>query len=425
MPGSFAEARVSPRPTQISIDTAPVSLATTSFEKAMKAYARPAKDTIGCTRTPIATPSKRGIPAAWRLWTARRVNILPQTCLMAVASAFLSVASTPSTESWRPAPETPSRSSLFAEERTATRSVPFGRAAAKSSTTFVGTVHASTAARAVFAHSSILAGLPPFSASVSAATALSTAAPETALRMTPKGTAKPVGAQKPHCFARLSSLPEEAALDPTVEAWSASFTTGSTLSPVRFISPTFFGVALASAEDFFEEPSSRAFASTCSAFAPPLASIVSRTQAPAGAWRMTSSKRGRSDVHAKTTPSCRARSARWLSTGRSRASTTPRQRLGSSSSPPASLQKMIAPSAGSSFVQDSESELRCTTLPQRLPAAMVVQSGRPAARLASCIASCTSFETWKSTAVRISASTKTEIAWPSMCRARPRAGMPS
>mmetsp|Transcript_19673 Transcript_19673/g.52222 ORF Transcript_19673/g.52222 Transcript_19673/m.52222 type:complete len:204 (-) Transcript_19673:1382-1993(-) len=199
---------------------------------------------------------------------------------------FLSLASTPSTESWRPAPETPSKSSLLAEERTATRSVPFGSFAIRSSTIFAGTAHASTAARAAAAHSSTFAGLAPLSASARAFTAFSTPAPATALRITPKGTAKPSGAQKPHFFARDSSLPEEAALEPTVDAWSAAPTTASTPSALRLISPTFLGFA-APPSLAFAAPSARASGPTCSAFASPPASTVRRTQAPWGAWPAT------------------------------------------------------------------------------------------------------------------------------------------
>mmetsp|Transcript_50986 Transcript_50986/g.157894 ORF Transcript_50986/g.157894 Transcript_50986/m.157894 type:complete len:207 (-) Transcript_50986:55-675(-) len=203
---------------------------------------------------------------------------------MACSMLLLSLASTPRTESWRPAPETPSRSSLLAEERTATRPVPSGIFAIKSSTTFAGTAHASTAARAAAAHSSIFAGHALFNASARACTASSTAAPDTALRITPNGTAKPSGAWKPHVFARDSSFPEEAALEPAVEAWSASATVGSTPSASRLISPTFLGFATPPSALTFARPSARSSAPTCSAFVPPLASTASRTQAPWGAW---------------------------------------------------------------------------------------------------------------------------------------------
>mmetsp|Transcript_11200 Transcript_11200/g.33109 ORF Transcript_11200/g.33109 Transcript_11200/m.33109 type:complete len:220 (+) Transcript_11200:556-1215(+) len=219
------------------------------------------------------------MPAALRLCTALSVNMLPHTCWMAFSMAFLSLASTPSTESWRPAPETPSRSSLLADERTATRSVPLGSFAIRSSTTFAGTAHASTALRATAAHSSIFAGGPPFSASARAFTAWSTAAPVTALRITPKGTANPSGAEKPHFFAMDSSFPEEAALEPAVEA-SARPRMGTTASAARLIAPTCFGFEPPPPALAFAAPSARASGPTFSTFALPLASTVSRTQPP-------------------------------------------------------------------------------------------------------------------------------------------------
>mmetsp|Transcript_149690 Transcript_149690/g.480631 ORF Transcript_149690/g.480631 Transcript_149690/m.480631 type:complete len:224 (-) Transcript_149690:2195-2866(-) len=217
--------------------TDPASLSTTCLEKPMKANTLPSSDTIGCTRTPIAMPLKSGMPAAWRLCTARSVNMLLQTCSTAFSSAAGSLQSTPSTESWRPAPETPSRSSLLAEERTATRSVPAGKPLMRSSTTSLGTLHFSTAALAASARDSSLSDLSS-KAFCKAATASSTSFPDTALVMTPNGTAKPWGAMNPAALAIDSSFPEEAALDPAVWGESAKSITGITFVSFKLSSPT-------------------------------------------------------------------------------------------------------------------------------------------------------------------------------------------
>mmetsp|Transcript_7301 Transcript_7301/g.20776 ORF Transcript_7301/g.20776 Transcript_7301/m.20776 type:complete len:249 (-) Transcript_7301:1510-2256(-) len=242
---------------------------------------------MGCTRTPMATPWKSGMPAAWRLCTARRVNMLLHTLSTARSSAALSFGSTPSTESWRPAPETPSRSSLFAEERTATRSVPSGSPASKSSRTFLGTLHFSTVARAASA-SFAMSAEPLSKASCSALTAASTPSPFTDVVMTPKGTACPFGALKPALSAMDSSFPEEAALEPAVCGESARSTTAMTSLASTFSCPSlaFLPSDFASvfaAPDAFAAASLSSASLAGSTRTSPTASTMSFTPAPSAA----------------------------------------------------------------------------------------------------------------------------------------------
>mmetsp|Transcript_65439 Transcript_65439/g.188533 ORF Transcript_65439/g.188533 Transcript_65439/m.188533 type:complete len:233 (+) Transcript_65439:695-1393(+) len=227
------------------------------------------------------------MPAAWRLCTARKVNMLPQTWTMARSSAAASLGSTPNTESWRPAPETPSRSSLFAEERTATLSVPAGRPATRSSSTFFGTLHFSTASRAACARAA-MPSLLASNAFCNFSTAASTSLPVTHLVMTPKGTAWPLGALKPAFSAMDSNLPDEAALEPAVWGESARSTTAmtscaSTLSLPSFVSPFSAGFGFASpaaAPDASLSSASVAGSTRTS----PTASTMSLTAAPSAAF---------------------------------------------------------------------------------------------------------------------------------------------
>mmetsp|Transcript_35246 Transcript_35246/g.84495 ORF Transcript_35246/g.84495 Transcript_35246/m.84495 type:complete len:209 (-) Transcript_35246:2002-2628(-) len=202
---------------------------------------------MGCTRTPIAMPSYKGMPAAWRLCTARRVNMLPQTCTMALCSLDLSLISTPRTESCSPAPDTFSRSSLFAEDRTATRSA-LGKPAASASTTAAGTASFSTVARTACAAAST--SEPPLRALSKAATAESKSEPFTTAFMTPKGIARPLGALKPSCCASFSSLPLEAALLPATWGLSAMDTASRTLLSAKLSSPSFGFTAVPEASFF-------------------------------------------------------------------------------------------------------------------------------------------------------------------------------
>mmetsp|Transcript_106467 Transcript_106467/g.237659 ORF Transcript_106467/g.237659 Transcript_106467/m.237659 type:complete len:242 (+) Transcript_106467:104-829(+) len=241
--------------------------------------------------------------------------------------------------------------------------------------------------------------------------------------MAPKGTTMPFGTLK-SLPAMASSFPEEAALAPPVCGAAARATAVSTSSAARLSAPTLGDAALRFA-CALPPPVVREASLTASARTPPLASTVRRKAFPSGAASRKLANSGASEVQAKTTPSCRARKARWLSTGKSRATITPRQRGGNSSSPPASLQKMTAPWAGKSRDQASLRDPQRTQIPHLEPAAIAVQSGRPAATLALCITSWTSFDTWKSTEARNSASTKTETAWPSIPILRPRAGTPA
>mmetsp|Transcript_72015 Transcript_72015/g.203393 ORF Transcript_72015/g.203393 Transcript_72015/m.203393 type:complete len:263 (+) Transcript_72015:379-1167(+) len=254
--------------------------------------------------------------------------------------------------------------------------------------------------------------------------------PATACRITPKGIANPFGTLKlaPCPFARASSFPEDAALAPAICGESARSTTGITPCADRLNEPTLGGVEFffgfdsapgAAFDDSFSTvPASSLAASTRT---PPAGSTVSRIM-PSPALVASVSNSGASAVHVKTTPSCRARSAKWLSTGRSRDRTTPRHLGGNSSSPLASAQKTMAPSGGSSRDQASLKALQRRARPFAQPAAIVVHGGSPAAAFALCIASWTNFETWKSTEARSSASTKTATAWPSTRSAFPSAG---
>mmetsp|Transcript_83772 Transcript_83772/g.241898 ORF Transcript_83772/g.241898 Transcript_83772/m.241898 type:complete len:390 (+) Transcript_83772:544-1713(+) len=386
---------------------------------------------MGCTRTPMAMPLNSGMPAACRLCTARSVNMLLQTLSTAASKALRSFGSTPKTESCKPAPETPSRSSLFAEERTAMRSVPAGSFATRSSRTFAGTLQASTASRVAWARSATL-GECESRAVCSAATAASTAVPATERVMTPNGTAKPFGALKPAVSAMDSRRPEEAAFEPATCGEVANSTASmrpcaSTLSCPSFGAALPLACAAVAAEppDFAlaaAAASARAASLIFSMRTSPNAATSSFAGAPSAPEEKSESKSGRSVVQPNTAPSCRALRARWLSTGRSRATMTPRTRVGNSSSPLASSQNTMAPSLGSFFSQVSLSSRHRMTLPQAEPAEMAVHSGSFADFFASCMTSWTNFDTWKSTEVRISASTKTETAWPSMLRAPPSAG---
>mmetsp|Transcript_20172 Transcript_20172/g.63664 ORF Transcript_20172/g.63664 Transcript_20172/m.63664 type:complete len:283 (-) Transcript_20172:3359-4207(-) len=280
------------------------------------------------------------------------------------------------------------------------------------SSTAAGTPHCSTASLTACAQASTLSRLPSRASCKAARAALKTS-PLIAARITPKGTARPFGAWKPPLQASASSFPEEAALAPAVCGDSAKSTACNTLSSARLRAPS-LGAGSADFEGAANAPLPSTLTSsaslTNSTCTPPLASTLSRTALPSPAADRACSKSGISAVHANTTPNCRARKAKWLRTGRSRATTTPRQRGGSSSSPLASVQKIMAPMVGNSLDQASLKASQRTLMPVATPAEMAVQSGRPAAALALCNASCTSFETWNSTEARSSASTNTATA---------------
>mmetsp|Transcript_100423 Transcript_100423/g.284421 ORF Transcript_100423/g.284421 Transcript_100423/m.284421 type:complete len:367 (+) Transcript_100423:716-1816(+) len=299
------------------------------------------------------------------------------------------------------------------------------------SSTSPGTSHVPTASLTARAQASTSAGLLSLlsRASVNAANAASKPAPLTAVCMTPKGTASPLGALKPPSLARASSLPEDAAFAPAVCGESARSMAGRTRASVRLRVPSLAlpPAALASSAAALapSPPRTRSAPLACSTRTLPLASTVSLAAVPAPTPLPACSKSGASAVQAKTTPNCLARRARWLSTGRSRATITPRQRGGNSSSPEASLQKIMAPLEGSSRDQASLSASQCVQTPTATPADMAVHKGKPAATFAVCMTSCTSFETWNNTDARSSASTKTETACASIPSAFPRAGTPA
>mmetsp|Transcript_65319 Transcript_65319/g.199918 ORF Transcript_65319/g.199918 Transcript_65319/m.199918 type:complete len:251 (-) Transcript_65319:1492-2244(-) len=244
---------------------------------------------MGCTSTPMAMPLKRGMPAAWRLCTARKVNMLPHTCSTARSSSAASRGFTPRTESCRPAPETPSRSSLLADERTATRSVPLGSPSTSASRTAFGTLHCATASLADLAQSAMRSGVES-SARWRAWTAASTALPCTAFAMTPKGTARPFGARNPAFEAIDSSFPEDAALEPAVCGESASDTAVITFCSATLIFPSLAAplppLALAFASGAVSPFSATAFSAaspTASTRTSPLAVTSSFTAAPSAA----------------------------------------------------------------------------------------------------------------------------------------------
>mmetsp|Transcript_76485 Transcript_76485/g.206651 ORF Transcript_76485/g.206651 Transcript_76485/m.206651 type:complete len:454 (-) Transcript_76485:1110-2471(-) len=293
------------------------------------------------------------------------------------------------------------------------------------------TSHCSTASRTACAFCSTSAARLS-SAFCSSFRAPSNLLPLTALFIVPKGIPRPFGATKPAALASFSSLPQDAALPPATWGLSAMATASSTSSASRLSAPSFGAadaagfVALEAASDAGRVAAAAMSSSlAASTRAPPVGSTTSLTRAPSLAPDRSFAKSVASEVQAKTTPSCRARRARWLSTGRSRPTTTPRTRPGISSSPLASSQKTTTPSAGSCLDQASDSAPRWAQRPQRDPGDMAVQSGSPASALACCRASCASFETWNSTEARSSASTKTEHACSSIPRAFPRAGTPA
>mmetsp|Transcript_21746 Transcript_21746/g.47356 ORF Transcript_21746/g.47356 Transcript_21746/m.47356 type:complete len:241 (+) Transcript_21746:1118-1840(+) len=239
--------------------------------------------------------------------------------------------------------------------------------------------------------------------------------------MTPNGIANPVGALKPDFFAMDSSLPDEEAFEPATSALPPISITGVTLVTAELKDATSFFfpflllvvvvVPLVTPSFLPEEPTFfNSHSLTLVNLLSPVASTTNFAGLPSPAAAFNSSKSGRSVVQQKTAPSCRALRARWLRTGRSRATTTPRHKAGSSSSPPASLQNTIAPSSGSFLFQTSFKLLQCRVFPMTVPAEIATQSGRLAARFDCCNTIWMNFDTWKRMEVLISASTKTETA---------------
>mmetsp|Transcript_16737 Transcript_16737/g.29283 ORF Transcript_16737/g.29283 Transcript_16737/m.29283 type:complete len:338 (-) Transcript_16737:1742-2755(-) len=322
----------------------------------MKAYVSPSPlaEIISWTRTPIEIPLYKGMPALCRLCTALNVKRLPQTCRMDSSRSFWDRQFTPTTESCRPAPETSSRSSLFAEERTAMSVMLAGNTFATASKIFGSTLRPATAFRRSSAHPSTSSSL--FSATSKALSAASKAEPCTAFDMTPKGMAQLTGVLKEHlpAAARASSCPAEDAFAPTTSgvALLASATARTEVS-LRFKPPSFgaacaFGLLVPLDVDV-----GRSCMLICETFTSAPLLTLNESGFPSGIASASCLKRPDSEVHAKVTFICRALTARWLRTGRSLFTTTPLQPGGISSSPVADSQKMMAPSAGSFCFQTS------------------------------------------------------------------------
>mmetsp|Transcript_21366 Transcript_21366/g.39106 ORF Transcript_21366/g.39106 Transcript_21366/m.39106 type:complete len:259 (+) Transcript_21366:895-1671(+) len=237
--------------------------------------------------------------------------------------------------------------------------------------------------------------------------------PQTTFDIAPKGIAQLMGVRNcpsvADSAANFCNFPADAALAPTVLGFALSaWSTAKTAVSFKFICPT---VAFGAAPVAFEASlvSDKASSPTAVTSTSPLLATTNLQGFPSGSvafsWYNPTSA-----VHAKVTPSCRARTARWLRTGKSRCTTTPRQPCAISSSPEAVSQNAIAPSFGKVLFQSSSKARTLTTRPTTVPGLIATQLGNPAARFEVVASSCASLDTWKSTDARSSASKKTAAA---------------
>mmetsp|Transcript_37524 Transcript_37524/g.86613 ORF Transcript_37524/g.86613 Transcript_37524/m.86613 type:complete len:380 (+) Transcript_37524:615-1754(+) len=341
---------------------------------------------------------------------------------MAFSTAPASATSTSNTESCKPAPETFSKSSLLAEDRIATR-VFFGKAATTSLTTCGSICNFATLLRNSNAFSSTAFKSLLDKAFSNASAMPSKDFPQTTLDIAPKGIAQLIGVRKrpsvADSAANFCNRPAEAALAPTVlgkalSAWS----TAKTAVSFRLICPTdAFGAELpfAAATSLASDKASAPTAVTSTS---PLLATTNLQGFPSASAAFSWNK-PTSAVHAKVTPNCLARTARWLRTGKSRCTTTPRQPGAISSSPEAVSQNAMAPSFGNVLLQSSSKARTLTTRPSTVPGLMATQFGNPAVRLEVVASNWLSLETWKRMEARSSASKKTSAALLSMGNTSP------
>mmetsp|Transcript_25959 Transcript_25959/g.65020 ORF Transcript_25959/g.65020 Transcript_25959/m.65020 type:complete len:397 (-) Transcript_25959:2366-3556(-) len=272
-----------------------------------------------------------GTPAARRASTARRLYRLAHTSRTASPSSAALEAETPSTDSYRPAADMPAKSSTLAELRTTTRAAPFGsgNAAVSCAASSGGKGAPATSWRTARHAASIAAGSPPAAAVSVAATNSTNAsalpAPLKHASIAPNGRNTPAGALNPELGRSATRV-----RSPQVVAFAPHCAKVASLSGRHSItSESSTGVICTGAA---------AAAAAAASAAPPAAvatsvSVAGASETPlAVTRRMTCCPRrylaarcaSLSSVAVSGTFSWRARMARWLRCGRSRAKITPR-----------------------------------------------------------------------------------------------------